>query len=120
MRHSNIHLDQHLRRLHRYSRSHPLLHRLPQPLQARQPRKRWSRHKVRTIRPRRRSRSRLRKPTVRATRPSRHQDPDRRSSQASLHDQGQRLPPVDIRHLLPHHLAPQGRFLHLQHPPGAC
>lgn len=85
-----------------------MLRRVPEPLQARQPRQRGSGDKVRTIYARRRPRSRLREPAVRAAHAGGHQDPDCRGAQASVHDQGQRIAAVDVGDLLPHYLAPQG------------
>ena len=54
-----------------------MLRRLPQPIQARQPRKRWSGHQVRSLLSRRRSRSREDQPSVREAHPGRREDPDR-------------------------------------------
>lgn len=42
-----------------------------------------------------------------------------RGPQASVHDQGQRFAAPHVRHLLPHHLTPQGRLRHRQHPTSA-
>ena len=62
--------------LYRYSRSYPLLRRLPQSIQACQPRKRWSCYQVRPFLPRSRSRPRKDQSTVGEVNPGRRQDPD--------------------------------------------
>lgn len=54
-----------------------MLCRLPQPIQTCQPRKRWSGYQVRSLLPRRRSRSREDQPSVREAHPGRREDSDR-------------------------------------------
>ncbi len=63
--------------MRRILRRHPLLHRLPQPLQARLPRECRSRHKVRSFLPCCRPRSCQDQPSLREADPSRCQDPNR-------------------------------------------
>ncbi len=69
--------SQYPRHMCRFLRCHPMLCRLPQPLQARQPRQRRPSHQIRSLLPRSRPRSRQDQPSIGETHPSRREDPNR-------------------------------------------